>query len=84
MNGSQHYTCGRDDGKTLDEALGQIQKLTGITPKEAHVDQGYKGHGVTGTTVIASRQKRRNAIKPIAESRLLKIPMRGFFLGVTR
>lgn len=65
------------DGKTLDKALTQIQKLTGITPKEAHVDQGYKGHGVTGTTVIASRQKRgvtpaikkrqkrRNAIEPI-------------------
>ncbi len=65
------------DGKTLDEALKQVEKLTGIMPKEAQVDQGYKGHGVTGTTVIIARQKRgvtpaikkrqkrRNAIEPI-------------------
>lgn len=65
------------DGKTLHDALSQVQKLTGITPKKAHVDQGYKGHGVTSTTVIVSRQKRgvtpaiknrqkrRNAIEPI-------------------
>lgn len=65
------------DGKTLPDALNQVQKLTGVTPKEAHVDQGYKGHGIIGTTVIVSRQKRgvtpaikkrqkrRNAIEPI-------------------
>lgn len=65
------------DGKTLASALNQVKKLTGITPKEAQVDQGYKGHGVTETTVIIARQKRgvtkaikkrqkrRNAIEPI-------------------
>ncbi len=65
------------DGKTLLAALTQVTKLTGIIPKEAHVDQGYKGHNVTETNVIISRQKRgvtnamkkrqkrRNAIEPI-------------------
>lgn len=65
------------DGKTLQEAINQVVRLTGITPKEAQVDQGYKGHGVTETNVviarqkrgvtkaIKNRQKRRNAIEPI-------------------
>jgi len=65
------------DGRTLLPALTQVAKLTGIIPKEAHVDQGYKGHNVTETNVIISRQKRgvtnaikkrqkrRNAIEPI-------------------
>jgi len=65
------------DGKTLLTALNQVKKLTGVTPKEAQVDQGYKGHGVTETNVVISRQKRgvtkaikkrqkrRNAIEPI-------------------
>ncbi len=65
------------DGKTLLPAINQVKKLTGVTPKEAQVDQGYKGHNVTETTVIIARQKRgvtkaikkrqkrRNAIEPI-------------------
>ena len=65
------------DGKTLPAAINQVKKLTGVTPKEAQVDQGYKGHGVTETIVIIARQKRgvtrtikrrqkrRNAIEPI-------------------
>ena len=65
------------DGKTLLTAINQVKKLTGVNPKEAQVDQGYKGHGVTETNVVISRQKRgvtktikrrqkrRNAIEPI-------------------
>jgi len=67
------------DGHTLKEALAQITRLTGRTPKEVHVDPGYRGHGVDdeATRVIHSRQKkgitktlrkrqrRRNAIEPI-------------------
>jgi IS5 family transposase len=65
------------DGKTLKDALEQVKKITGILPREAQVDQGYKGHGVTETEVIIARQKRgvthaikrrqkrRNAIEPI-------------------
>lgn len=32
------------DGHTLGEALKQTAALTGITPKRAHVDRGYRGH----------------------------------------
>ena len=32
------------DGHTLGEVLKQTAALTGITPKRAHVDRGYRGH----------------------------------------
>ena len=32
------------DGHTLNEALEQVEILTGIRPKEAFVDLGYRGH----------------------------------------
>jgi len=67
------------DGHTLASVLGQIETLTGTKPGEAHVDLGYRGHGIkdTDTEIILSRQKRgitwakkkrqkrRNAIEPI-------------------
>ena len=67
------------DGHTLGTVLQQIQRLTGITPKEAHVDLGYRGHDAQNgetriilarqkrgiTPAIRNRQKRRNAIEPI-------------------
>jgi transposase, IS5 family len=67
------------DGHTLREVLAQVQKLTGIRPKEAAVDLGYKGHGIEKeeceiimarqkrgiTKAKRRRQKRRNAIEPI-------------------
>lgn len=34
------------DGHTLKAAIEQIQTLSGVTPKEAYVDRGYKGHGI--------------------------------------
>ena len=40
------------DGHTLDAALGQQQRLTGSTLKEAFVDRGYRGRKeVLGTTI---------------------------------
>lgn len=67
------------DGHTLSTVLTHIQSITGVKPKEAYVDQGYRGHGVpaTDTTVILARQKRsvskaqrkrqhrRNALEPM-------------------
>ena len=66
------------DGHTLKASLEQAQKLTGVTPKAAYVDRGYRGHGVTegikvwiagarrGVTVaIKGKLKRRNAIEPV-------------------
>jgi IS5 family transposase len=67
------------DGHTLQASLEQAQRLTGITPKEAYVDRGYRGHGIDlemlrvwiagarrGVTVaIKKKLKRRNAIEPV-------------------
>lgn len=67
------------DGHTLATVLEHIEKLTGTRPNEAHVDLGYRGHGIkdADTEIILSRQKRgigpakkkrqkrRNAIEPV-------------------
>ena len=67
------------DGHTLRKVLSQTTRLTGITPAEAQVDLGYRGHDMKdGDTEIIlarakrgitpakrKRQKRRNAIEPI-------------------
>lgn len=46
------------DGHTLKGALDQVTKLTGIRPDRCYVDRGYRGHGVTDTTVFLSGQRR--------------------------
>ena len=42
--------------------LEQVERLTGIKPKEAYADLGYRGHGIVkqdgGCEVILARQKR--------------------------
>jgi IS5 family transposase len=67
------------DGHTLVSVLQQIERLTRTKPGEAHVDLGYRGHGIkdADTEIILSRQKRgitrakkkrqkrRNAIEPV-------------------
>jgi IS5 family transposase len=65
------------DGHTLSASLAQVERLTGVLPKEAYVDRGYKGHGVDDTTVwiagakrgvttaIKKKLKRRNAVEPV-------------------
>lgn len=67
------------DGHTLGTVLKQVERLTGTQPGEAHVDLGYRGHGLNdqGIEIILShqkrgitrtkkkRQKRRSAIEPI-------------------
>ena len=66
------------DGHTLDAAIADIEKNTGIEIKRAHVDKGYRGHNhpnkyriwITGqirrTTVAIKREmKRRAAVEPI-------------------
>lgn len=66
------------DGHTLKASLQQVQKLTGIAPKEAYVDRGYRGHGLAGpvkvwiagakrgvTVAIRKKLKRRNAVEPV-------------------
>lgn len=46
------------DGHTLHEALEQVEILTDVCPKRAFVDRGYRGHGVDGTEVFVSGQRR--------------------------
>lgn len=67
------------DGHTLKAALEQARLLTGVVPREAYVDRGYRGHGLDpgalkvwiagarrGVTVaIRKKLKRRNAVEPV-------------------
>ena len=46
------------DGHTLQEALEQVAILTDTRPRRAFVDRGYRGHGVEGTDVFISGQRR--------------------------
>lgn len=66
------------DGHTLGGALQQVERLTGHTPQDVMVDQGYRGHGYAGSAIVhvvrtipkrATRAlrrmlKRRAAIEP--------------------
>ena len=46
------------DGHTLREALEQVEIVVGSRPGRAFVDRGYRGHGVEGTAVFVSGQRR--------------------------
>ncbi len=46
------------DGRTLAEALEQVEILTEQRPELAVVDRGYRGHGVETTQVLISGAKR--------------------------
>jgi len=66
------------DGHTLGGAVQQVERLTGQTPNDVMVDQGYRGHGYAGSAIVhvvrtipkratrAMRRmlKRRAAIEP--------------------
>jgi transposase, IS5 family len=40
------------DGHTLGGAIGQVERLTGQTPRDVMVDQGYRGHGYAGSAIV--------------------------------
>jgi IS5 family transposase len=66
------------DGHTLRGAIGQVERLTGHSPQDVMVDQGYRGHGYEGpvsvhvvrtipkraTRTLRRMLKRRAAIEP--------------------
>jgi len=66
------------DGHTLCGAIEQVERLTGHSPQDVMVDQGYRGHGYAGSPIVhvvrtipkrATRAlrrmlKRRAAIEP--------------------
>ena len=35
-------------------AIGQVERLTGQTPHDVMVDQGYRGHGYGGSAIAAT------------------------------
>ena len=64
------------DGHTLQTAIDQVQRITGIAPKDISIDKGYRGHDYQGdgevhiagkkakTRRLKRLLKRRNAIEP--------------------
>jgi len=55
------------DGHTLADQLDQVARLTGQMPKRAHVDKGYKAHGVPPETCqVLISGSRRGIDKPLA------------------
>jgi IS5 family transposase len=40
------------DGHTLSGAIRQVERLTGQTPNDVMVDQGYRGHGYGGSAIV--------------------------------
>lgn len=48
------------DGHTLAASLDQAHRLSGVAPKEAYVDRGYRGHGLTGAVKVCRCQARGN------------------------
>ena len=66
------------DGHTLSGAIQQVERLTGHTPDDVMVDQGYRGHGYEGaasvhvvrtipkraTRALRRMLKRRAAVEP--------------------
>ena len=67
------------DGHTLQACLEQAKRVSGVKPKEAYTDRGYRGHGCTAdsskvwiagakrgvTAAIERKLKRRNAVEPV-------------------
>jgi transposase, IS5 family len=67
------------DGHTLKQCLHQATRISGVAPKEAYVDKGYKAHGCNSakrqvwiagsrrgvTAAIDRKLKRRNAVEPV-------------------
>lgn len=67
------------DGHTLQACIEQAERVSGIQPKEAYTDRGYRGHGCTAmnlkvwiagakrgvTAAIHRKLKRRNAVEPV-------------------
>jgi len=60
------------DGATLKPAIDQVERLTGIRPKEATVDRGYRGkehHPADVKIHITGQHKARGALKKLFQRR---------------
>ena len=77
VDGMQSLPGRPNDGHTLKQAIEQVVALTGVLPKEAYVERGYKGHKLESvpvwiagternvTAAINNMLKRRNAVEPV-------------------
>ncbi len=68
------------DGATLAPSLLQVEKLTGVKPKEAYVDQGFRGsdHHPKGVEVyISGKRKLRGKLKQLLKRRSAIEPVIG-------
>jgi IS5 family transposase len=61
--GIQAFPGNPYDGHTVTAALAQTERLTGWQAKEGYFDQGYRGHGYKGETVIHIVDNRRRHFK---------------------
>ena len=50
------------DGHTLQDALGQVQRVAGENPEHAFVDMGYRGHGYSGEVEVHVDKRHRGRI----------------------
>jgi IS5 family transposase len=65
------------DGHSLQGALDQVTRLTGVLPERCYVDRGYRGHRIKQTSIFFSGQRRgvtptirkelrrRSAVEPV-------------------
>ena len=56
------------DGHTLPDALAQVKRLTGHSPKVAIADRGYRGQSKVNTTkIMIPKPARKNATQAFIE-----------------
>ena len=68
------------DGATLAPALEQVTRLTGITPNQALVDQGFRGtnyHPLHVSVLICDKRKRTGKLKRLLKRRSAIEPVIG-------
>lgn len=68
------------DGATLDPAMQQVQRLTGIRPQHATVDQGFRGashHPQDVEVLVCDKQKRTGRLKQLFRRRSAIEPVIG-------
>ena len=60
------------DGHTLANAIEKTGQWTGVEPERAHVDKGYQGHGVKGSTKVFQTGAKRGVTRKIKKEMRLR------------
>lgn len=62
------------DGKTITEALDQVEKMTGVIPKTAGTDQGYRGiSNYKGCMIINADKLKRKSLSCYERKKIKKL-----------